>query len=251
MSKNSISIIIIFMLIICITAFRKRKSTKRRVGTGAETYFDRIEAKLMQKQKKSTDTCPHCGAPLTSEICPYCGNKTGLDTKHTDMEYPSIDCKEANIGFWTVMFPGIFAFTFTWFGLCMPIFFILTGNATEWTEKAVLVLFGILFGGVGIGAHIVMLRPIISYLRVKLHGKMITGTVYGYLDDNVIMNGAPAQVVKILVQTRKGPRFLLYQLGRTNRPYQINSKVTLEVYKDMYLLSRRNDETDELWEIKG
>ena len=51
--------------------------------------------------------CPNCGAPITTEICPYCHNKTGLDTKNADMEYPVIDCKEATINFWNTIFPMI------------------------------------------------------------------------------------------------------------------------------------------------
>ncbi len=191
--------------------------------------------------------CPRCGAPVSSEICPYCGAKTNIETKYANMEYPSIDCKEASLNFWTVVFPGIFAFTFTWFGLVFPFFFILTGDADDFADKAILVIFGILFGAVGIGAHIVMLRPIIHWIKIKLHGKKITGTVYGYLDDNVIMNGEPAQVIKILVHTKKGPRFLLYQLGRTDRPYGINKKITLEVYGDMFLISKDNNNYNELW----
>ncbi len=205
-------------------------------------------AKMAKKRKPSEKnrTCPQCGAPITSEICLFCGAETGIQTKDANMEYPVIDCKEATLGFWTVVFPGIFAFTFTWFGLAFPIFFVLNGDVTELTEKIILVLFGILFGGVGIGAHAVMLRPIINYIRIKMHGKRISGTVYGYTDDNVIMNESPAQVVKILVNTRKGPRFVLYQTGQTDRLYPINSKIRLEVYKDMFLISNKED-TDDLW----
>lgn len=201
----------------------------------------------MTKKKQIKRTCPQCGAPVTTEICPYCGTKTELKTSQANMEYPTIDCKEASIGFWAVVFPGMFAFTFTWFGLAFPLFFILSGETQGFTETALLALFGVLFGGVGIAAHVVMLRPIIAWLRVKLHGKKITGTVYGYYDDNVTMNGAPGQVIKILVHTKNGPRFLLYQLGKTIKPYGINKKVTLEVYKDMFLISDDNNEYDEMW----
>ena len=61
--------------------------------------------------------CVNCGAPATSEICPYCRCATGLDTWKSDMEYPVIDCKEANISFWTFVFPMIFAVSFGMAGL--------------------------------------------------------------------------------------------------------------------------------------
>lgn len=201
----------------------------------------------MKPSENVKKTCPQCGAPTTLEICPYCGAKTDLDTAHANMEYPCIECKEANVGFWTVVFPGIFAFTFSWFGICMPIFFILSGSAKEFQEKVIIIMFSLLFGVVGIGAFIVMLRPIIAYIRVKTRGKKVTGTVYGYLDDNVVLNGLPAQVVKILVYTKKGPRFLLYQLGRADQPYGVGSKVTLEVYNDTFLISKDSSEYHELW----
>ena len=67
--------------------------------------------------------CPNCGAPITTEICPYCNVFTGIDTKYADMEYPVIECKEANIGFWSVVFPMIFAVSFGFEGLVMPFIF--------------------------------------------------------------------------------------------------------------------------------
>ena len=67
--------------------------------------------------------CPNCGAPITTEICPYCNVVTGLYTQNADMEYPVIECKEANMGFWNVIFPMIFAVSFGFAGLIMPILF--------------------------------------------------------------------------------------------------------------------------------
>ena len=31
--------------------------------------------------------CPNCGAPITTEVCPYCNNMTGLDTKYADIYF--------------------------------------------------------------------------------------------------------------------------------------------------------------------
>ena len=65
--------------------------------------------------------CKNCGAPVTSEICPYCGSMTGLNTAKADMEYPVLECKEVNIGFWNVIFPGIFFVMFGLIGLVIPL----------------------------------------------------------------------------------------------------------------------------------
>ncbi len=195
-----------------------------------------------KSQKRIQPKCQNCGANVTAEICPYCGSITGIKTKAADMEYPTIDCKEAALGFWTVVFPMIFALSFGFFGLVFPIFFVMTGEA-----PAMVFLMCLPFGAVGIGAFVVMMRPIISFVKVMANGKKISGTVYGYMDDNVLLNGEPAQVVKILVRTKKGPRFLLYQLGRTDHPYGINKRINLRVYKDYFLITKDDKEYDDMW----
>ena len=66
----------------------------------------------------------------------------------------------------------------------------------------------------------------------------ITATVYGYMNDNVYLNDEPAQIVKLLVQTGGGPKFILYQLGDIKQPYKVNSRIQLFVYKDMFLIPK-------------
>ena len=54
--------------------------------------------------------CMSCGnlIPDASTVCPYCNAATGLDTKYADMEYDVIECREANMNFWNVIFPMVF-----------------------------------------------------------------------------------------------------------------------------------------------
>lgn len=180
--------------------------------------------------------CPNCGAPITTEICPYCNVMTGLDTKNADMEYPVIECKEANVGFWSVLFPMIFAFGFGFAGFIMPIIiFTLEDGAFP---KA-MILFFLPFMAVGGTAIYLTIKPIVRYVSIKMRGKEIDATVYGYMDDNVLLNGNPAQVVKLLVQTNEGPKFILYQLGDIKQPYKINSVIKLRVYKDIFLIENK------------
>lgn len=178
--------------------------------------------------------CPNCGAPLTTEICPYCHNKTGLDTKSADMEYPVIECKEANITFWNTAFPMIFAVSFGFFGFIFPLIFIL--EAPE--EALPVVLMCSIFAIIGVVAFIIGIRSILRKAQIMSKGKEIEETVYGYMDDNVLLNGQPAQIVKKLVTTSDGPKFILYQLGDIKKPYKINGKVKLTVYKDMFLINK-------------
>lgn len=182
--------------------------------------------------------CPNCGAPLTTEICPYCKNVTGLDSSTADMEYPVIECKEANISFWNFWFPMIFAVSFGFFGFIFPLFFILAG-----TETAIIVaLVCSIFSIIGLVAFILAIKQAIRYYLVKVKGKEIEATVYGYMNDNVLLNDEPAQIVKLLVSTKEGPRFILYQLGDIKHPYKINSKIKLSVYKKIFLVKKDNNE---------
>ena len=181
--------------------------------------------------------CPNCGAPLTTEICPYCYNVTGLDTSSADMEYPVIECKEANVNFWNLWFPMIFAAVFGFFGFIFPIPFIL------FIKESILfiVLLCGVFAVIGVGAFIFGIKHVIRYNNVKRKGKEIEATVYGYMNDNILLNNMPAQIVKLLVNTNEGPRFILYQLGDIKRPYKINSKIKLLVYKDMFLVKEEKN----------
>lgn len=180
------------------------------------------------------ENCPSCGAPVTSEICPYCGNITGLDTARADMEYPVIECKEANIDFWSVCFPGIFAFMFGFAGVATIVGAFVGG---EWFVAAM----GLPFLLVGVGAGYFLVRTLSRYTKIKTKGKQITATVYGYMDDNVLLNGRPAQIVKLLVQTPNGPRFILYQLGDTKQIFGVNTQVNLTVYEDCFLIDKRGE----------
>jgi len=100
-------------------------------------------------------------------------------------------------------------------------------------------LFFLPFALVGIVATVFTVIPIYRYLMLKIKGKEIYGTVYGYCDDKVMLNNRPAQVVKILVQSPEGPRFIMYQMGTTDHPYGINTKIGLRVYKDMFMIEKK------------
>lgn len=189
----------------------------------------------MRKDRQERN-CKNCGAPVTTEVCPYCNSFTGLDTKNADMEYPVIECKEASISFWNVAFPMIFAFSFGFAGLVMPIlFFTVGGDAFPKT----MFLFFIPFAVIGIVAFVIGIKPVIRYYSIKKNGQEIYATVYGYMDDNVLLNGNPAQIVKLLVNTKDGKKFILYQLGDIKQSFKINSQIKLKVYKDIFLIENK------------
>lgn len=181
------------------------------------------------------EKCPSCGAPIVSEICSYCGSPTGLVTAEADMEYPVLECKEASLGFWNVWFPAIFAVAFSFAGIMTFMITLMSGEA-----------FGVAFIGlpfllIGIAATFFVVRAFFRNAKVKKNGKMITATVYGYMDDNVLINGQPAQVVKLLVQTPGGPRFILYKLGNTLRPYGINDTLDIMVHENCFMIVNKKE----------
>lgn len=183
-------------------------------------------------QQKS---CPSCGAAVTSEICPYCGNATGVSTAEADMEYPVLECKEAVMNFWTLWFPMIFAAAFGISGL------IVMSIAVKGYGIDRLLIIGLPFLLIGSAALFFVLRTVLRSVKVRSNGKTIQATVYGYMDDHVLINGRPAQIVKLLVQTTEGPRFILYQLGNTLKPYGINDRIDVQVYRNYFLICKNKE----------
>ena len=186
------------------------------------------------RPKNQQEKCPSCGAPIVSEICAYCGAATGLNTARADMEYPVLECKTAKMDFWTVCFPAIFAVAFGLGGIVFAAVAITSGERV--------MLFGALpFLLIGIVAFVIAFLSLSRYLKVKWKGKVIQATVYGYMNDNVLINNEPAQIVKLLVQTPNGPRFILYKLGNTLKPYGINDIIPIMVYEDCFLICKNKE----------
>jgi hypothetical protein len=187
--------------------------------------------------------CKHCGAPLLSEVCQYCGCRAdGADTAVLPAEYETIDCSNASLTFWNTIFAGIFSVMFGIVG-CMPLWVEDITTGSESMPR----LFFVPFALVGAGATVVVVYSLYKYVLVSLKGKEITGTVYGYMDDVVSYNHRPGQVCKILVDTLKGKRFIYYSLQGTNRPYPVNGKVRLMVYKNYFRIIKEPKKEENLF----
>jgi len=186
----------------------------------------------VSKLGKKKINCPSCGAPATTEICAYCGNLTGLNSSEANMEYPVLDCKEIIMNRDDIKFMLILGAIFTLTGIFILLFF--SGICKfDWWFMCIFA-FPFIIGGIGIASY-----PLIAffrYARAKVFGKKIQAKVYGYLDDDVLINGRPGQIVKLLIDAPEGPRFVLYQLQNTLKPYGIRSTVDVMVYKDDFLI---------------
>lgn len=149
----------------------------------------------------------------------------GFTDYYNDMaEYPTLTCKAANINFWNICFPGIFALCF----LGIP-----TITALSIPDVGV-GLFLIPFLLVGGTAAFITIFSLVKYLMVMKKGKRISGIVCGYEDDDVRINGRPAQIVRLLINTPVGKRYIMYKLGNTSQPYAIHSTVSLLAYKNYF-----------------
>ena len=175
--------------------------------------------------------CKNCGAPITSEVCPYCHNKTGMTKDEGLKDIPTIECKEVVISFWTILFPGIFAFAFGFAGFGMPFIFL---NSPGGDFGPAMILFFIPFMAVSVGAFVFLITPFVRLFKVHFFGREIEGTVHSYCNDVVNFNDVPGQTVRILLDTDEGPRYIKYQLGGINHPYEIDSKIKLKVYKNIF-----------------
>ena len=184
----------------------------------------------MEKEKKNAKMiCPGCGAPVTSEKCPYCGALTGLNTEDADMEYPEFPAHAASLDFFGFGFPLIFAGAFGVAGIGCLIGLILSH---EWF----LLIHVIVFGGIGIVSGFIAIRNLFRYLQVKAKGKEITGTVYGYIDADYTINDRPGQIAKILIDTPAGKRFIFYDTKSTSHKLGLNTIVSIRQYNDLFVL---------------
>lgn len=71
----------------------------------------------------------------------------------------------------------------------------------------------LVFGAI---AFIIMCKGLFRWLVVRIFGVELRGTVYGYMDDRVAYNGVNGQVIKILVQTKEGKRFVMLPLDNND-----------------------------------
>lgn len=180
--------------------------------------------------------CPNCGAAVTTEICEYCHAVTGLDSNKANMEYPVIECKEVNIVNPVFLVFFIFIFIFIMFGAIFPI--IIFNRFSSFSSFSIVMFLPFII--ISIFILSIVLSPIIRYIKVKTKGKEINATVYGYMNDEYSQSSNGNQIVKLKVDTNEGPKFILYQMGHSQKLYKINSKIKLKVYKDLFMILNDN-----------
>ena len=172
--------------------------------------------------------CPNCGAAVQSEVCPYCGSHVDIDSQQMPFEYPIIKCKEGYLSFFNTVFPLIFAVAF---GLASVLILCLTTSGYQ-TFPISTAMFSIPFLLISIVAWAIVIRRLYIHLMLKTKGEEYQAIVYGYVLDDFTVNNVPAQMVKLLLYTKEGPKFLLYRTGKTYKPYAVNSRIPLIIYRN-------------------
>ena len=180
--------------------------------------------------------CKNCGAPITTEICPYCNTFTELPTNMANADYPVMDCKPASLNFWKVGFPLIFGVAFS----IEPLISLsMSGINDEFTNMIGInpfMIISIPFLLISIISFGIAGMFISRYLKVKKYGTDTFATVYGYMQGGVYINGVPTYQIKLLVDTDDGPKFILYNLMQTIKPYGVNTKIKIRMYKNLFLI---------------
>ena len=170
--------------------------------------------------------CPNCGGVTSAEVCPYCGTHIDISTKDISPDYTMKSYKSGKITFWNTGFWSIFAVSF----LVIPICIVIPISTEADVSNTFAITFLIPFLLVGLGTLFKVISSLYIAISLKLYGKNYSGIVYGYMDDNISYNGVNGQQVKILIEN-KGMQYILLPLESTSKPYPVNSKIKVRIFK--------------------
>lgn len=179
--------------------------------------------------------CINCGAEITTEICPYCSAQTGLKENLDVQDLPKIQCKDAELFYWTFSFPLIMGIIFT----AVPTFLFLVEDQPDPNAEKILPLFLI----VGTLIIISALIQLGKNLLVNIFGKKITGTVCSYVTNNSLTyNGFATKLVKIKIEKDNKEEYIYYNIRDMKEPYRINSKIQLKRFNNLFLIIKEEVE---------
>lgn len=174
--------------------------------------------------------CPSCGYPTTEEKCYYCNSEPAISSQYANLNYPIVECKEANLS------PFLYS-EYIKLGVCFTIiiilFLIICFLVKEDNYGAIL-FFAIFFGIVPVMCAHTIIKHKKRYDIVKENGKEIEGIVCGYLYDRVKVRHRYLKIAKILINKDTDPKYIMYHLGTKYCPYPINSTIILLSYENLY-----------------
>ncbi len=140
-----------------------------------------------------------------------------------------VDCKEADITPFRVFIP-IFVFLILF--MFAVAFFFATASITYWI--IVRLVFAVSF-------LLWLNLNRIRYNRlVRKRGTPLTATVLGYENDNYTVRDEYGKILRLSIDGESPEVEFYYQLGRTDCPYEVGSKIELLKYKDWFLFKESN-----------
>lgn len=194
------------------------------------------------KPQAEANKCPSCGASVLSEVCQFCGTYVGqVSTLDLAAEYPTRECKNAKLSFWGAGVPFVVMMVCICVGVYKILPLILVKDiGLDREAQSMVNMFGLISAAplvlVAAISAIIFFYNFISFIKVTIKGTSLNGTIYGYMDDTVAYNGVNGQKVKILVNTSQGKRFIIMPLKVTNKPYPVNSNVSVKVLENKVLI---------------
>ena len=176
--------------------------------------------------------CSNCGTKTTAEICPNCRASTGITYKDLSLKYPYQECREANIPFFKIILISVLALPFTFIA-----FEFVISYDTDFGINVSYFLFLLLLLSPALIAIGMLITSVSNNIKVKKYGTDTEAIVYGYEDDGSLqVMGMCAQTVKLIINTPTGEKMIFYDLGKLTKPYDVNSKVKIRVYNDIFLI---------------
>lgn len=183
-----------------------------------------------------TIKCPECGNSVTTEECPKCNSKTGLQDNDGEYDYPIIKCEDTNLtlSYYFSLLADLIIVAFFLF-IDIILFNILRYSIVGLIFLLITNVFAVVFISIIIG------NPITRYktcMDIEDYGKEIEGIIYGVTNVDTNENGSLTYYVtyKILIEKEDGYKFLSYKLPKPKEIFKVNTKVILKEYEDKYML---------------
>ncbi|MBR4732551.1 MAG: hypothetical protein IK081_07250 [Lachnospiraceae bacterium] len=171
--------------------------------------------------------CPNCGAAVTSETCPYCGSRTGIDTADAELDYPEFIGKDLTdvTGKFFIRFGAL------WEGITlgMQIFLIILDAMIS---QDIGFYFKYVYCGVfhliGIACLAVGIRQYRERSAVEKDGKTVSGICHGLTTENV----------KLLIPTENGLKYLFFHGKEEYGQILINDEIKIKALGNKFIVLR-------------
>lgn len=173
--------------------------------------------------------CKNCGAPVTTDICPYCKANSGINQNLVDLEYPVLNYETMEKGNLSIV---IIVLLVVMLFFLFPLTFI-------FDENKIFKFAGLFFAIVELIVFMPIISKILSFI-IKYHmtekyGDELIATVQGYMNDK--HNVFNYKTLKLLVDTPEEKGYILYRLNTQNKTYKIGSRIKLKVRKNACVIA--------------